>query len=289
MAKLITLKLDGPRMVVDAVPLTRQEFAPFGDVIDNPRPQLHPSSAAAQAESTSPLLLPYDGIVANQGTAIKYQHVTRMVNLYDQAPSGRPGVAVANMFVCAARTLARTHPGSSDGVFPVTVLERHPYTNQTFIPLTADPHKRYLIIVAPTLPPSPADQSFPVPTEPLTGGGGGGSGGPPLPGRGLPDISRLRAFVVTSEQAVTYGAGTWHSPMVALGRPGTAVDFIVIQFANNVVIEDCQEVLLGSPPSRIDDGGLPREKGVLVRLSSIEKARLCTCGCIIGVGEVSLT
>lgn len=261
MAKLITLKLDGPNTVVDAVPLIREAFAPFGDVIDNPRPQLHPS-AAARAELTNPL--PYDGIVANQGTAIKYQHVTRMVNLYDQAPSGRPGDAVANMFVCAARTLIPA-PGSSERVFPVVVLERHPYTNQTFIPLTADSRKRYLVIVAPTLPPSPADQKLPVPTKPL-------AGGPQLPGRGLPDITQLRAFIATSEQAVTYGTGTWHSPMVALGPAGTALDFVVIQFANNVAIEDCQEVSLGPPlPSR---GDLPRERGVLVRLHSIEKARL---------------
>lgn len=61
-----------------------------------------------------------------------------------------------------------------------------------------------------------------------------------LPGRGFPDLKRLRAFVATSSQAVTYGAGTWHSPMVVLGQTGTRLDFVVSQFASGVAVEDCQ-------------------------------------------------
>ena len=41
---------------------------------------------------------------------------------------------------------------------------------------------------------------------------------------------------------MTYGAGTWHAPMIVIGdRP---IDFVVVQFANEVGIEDCQEVAL---------------------------------------------
>lgn len=48
--------------------------------------------------------------------------------------------------------------------------------------------------------------------------------------------------MATGNQAVTYGAGTWHAPMVVVGdRP---VDFVVVQFANGVGIEDCQEISL---------------------------------------------
>jgi ureidoglycolate lyase len=75
-----------------------------------------------------------------------------------------------------------------------------------------------------------------------------------LPGRGLPDLSRLRAFIATGEQAVTYGAGTWHAPMIALGEPDTTIDFVVVQFANDSPVEDCQEVELetrGSDGPRI--------------------------------------
>lgn len=236
MASPVTLRLPGPAITiaVDATPpLTADAFAGFGDVVENPRADLHPSAA------TSSLPLPFDAVVANQGSAIKYQHVTRMVNHYDQAPSRTPGVAVVNMFVCAARPLPLLDDGRR--AFPVTVLERHPYTAQTFIPLTADPNKRYLVVVAPSLPPSPADERLPVPTTP--------DRFRPLPGRGLPDLSRLRAFVATGKQAVTYGAGTWHGPMVALGEAGAAMDFVVVQFANGVAAEDCQEVYLASSTS----------------------------------------
>ncbi|KAK5661700.1 hypothetical protein OQA88_9800 [Cercophora sp. LCS_1] len=254
MAKFLTVKVDGPGIVVDAVLLTREGFAPFGDVIDNPRPDLHPSQAATTGGP-----LPHDGIVANQGSAIKYQDVTRMVNLYDQAPSARPGVAVMNMFVCAARSLI---PSPSGDFFAVRVLERHPYTTQTFIPLSVDPRKRFLVIVAPTLPPSPADEHLPVPSSPsetqvLSGRA--------LPGRGLPDLRRLRAFLATSEQAVTYGAGTWHAPMVAVGQAGTALDFVVTQFANAVGVEDCQEVFLEGQPDLSQDWR--PERGVVVKVS----------------------
>ncbi|KAM7186303.1 Ureidoglycolate hydrolase domain containing protein [Naviculisporaceae sp. PSN 640] len=268
MSNHLTIPFDGCAVRVDAVPLDREAFAPFGDVIENPRPGLHPSAAASGQESGE---LPFQGLVANQGSALKYQHVSRMVNLYDQAPSGRPGIAVMNMFVCASRRLLRSSeldpapeprsagagkPHSVQGsdhedlFFPVTVLERHPYTTQTFTPLTADPRKRFLVIVAPSLPPSPADQSLPCPkVKPSSW-----AETRPLPGRGLPDLSRLRAFLATSEQAVTYGAGTWHAPMVALGQTGTALDFLVIQFANGEAIEDCQEVYMSSSTSQQQSG-----------------------------------
>ncbi|KAL2187070.1 ureidoglycolate hydrolase [Thermothelomyces heterothallicus CBS 203.75] len=245
--------------VIEAVPLTREAFAPFGDVVENPRPDLHPSRADPASSA-----LPFNAVVANQGSAIKYQHVSRQVNLYDQAPSGRPGSAIMSIFVCAARARIPDPPpapavGPVRGVgpvrntvpelrlpsaFPVAVLERHPYTTQTFIPLTSDPAAHYLVIVAPSLPAAPAaapsGEPLPVP-----------AGLPPatgyprtLPGSGMPDLRRLRAFVANGTQAVTYGAGTWHAPMVALGEPGTALDFVVVQFANGVGIEDCQEVFL---------------------------------------------
>ncbi|KAL2139080.1 hypothetical protein VTI28DRAFT_5778 [Corynascus sepedonium] len=249
-------------IVIEAVPLTREAFVPFGDVIENPRPDLHPSRAPHDPS------LHFSAVVANQGSAIKYQDVSRQINLYDQAPSGRPGYAIMSMFVCAARARIPDPPppapvvGSGPdhtpehqppSVFPVTVLERHPFTTQTFTPLAANPAAQYLVIVAPTLPSNnsrsgeeasggdrlallPVPANLPAfPSYPR-----------PLPGCGMPDVRRLRAFVASANQAVTYGAGTWHAPMVALGeRKGTALDFVVVQFANGVAIEDCQEVFLG--------------------------------------------
>jgi len=269
MAQQLKIRLGGRNLAVNAEPLRPEAFSAFGDVVENPRPDLHPSAAAvAAASSPAP---PFNAISANQGSAIKYQHVTSMVDLYSQAPSGRPGVAVANMFVCASRALIPA-PGKppSGEIFPVTVLERHPYTTQTFIPLSANPARRYLVIVAPSLPPSDADKNLPVPTSPSTNPHAGSR---KLPGRGLPDIRRLRAFIATAEQAVTYGAGTWHAPMAALGPVNTTLDFVVVQFANAVAIEDCQEVFLDPPVTTPQS--LPHEGAVLVRVpTALTRAKL---------------
>ncbi|KAF3760826.1 hypothetical protein M406DRAFT_93660, partial [Cryphonectria parasitica EP155] len=233
----VHLSLHGLEITATADPLTREAFSPFGEVVQNPRRDVHPSRFADAGP------LPHEAISANQGTAIKYQHVTRMANSYDHAPSGVPGVAVMNMFVCAARKL-RSHPparpertSSSSTFFEVNILERHPYTTQTFTPLSISGHRgsrtqnSYLVIVAPNL----ASGSG------LQGQQGRGSSVP-----SPPDLSGLRAFIATIDQAVTYGAGTWHAPMVALGPEGSAVDFVVTQFANGVGNEDCQEVSFGS-------------------------------------------
>ena len=64
-----------------------------------------------------------------------------------------------------------------------TVMERHPFSSQTFLPLKAS---RYLVVVAPD----------------------GSDGGP--------DLTRVRAFVSGGNQGVTYRRGVWHHIMTAL-------------------------------------------------------------------------
>lgn len=251
----LKISIRGVDVVVTAQPLEASAFAPFGEVIQNPRPGLHPSNFAAAGP------LPLAAVSANQGSAIKYQHVTRMVNTYDQAPSGKPGVAVMNMFVCAARKLGTSQSTStshsttpSSRIFEVGILERHPYTTQTFTPLStsgpASPQLSqhgYLVIVAPGLqtPSGSSAGRIPSHTEATA-----------QTARGIhynsqaqsqPDLQRLKAFVATTNQAVTYGAGVWHAPMVALGPEGSTVDYVVTQFANGVGIEDCEEVVMESP------------------------------------------
>jgi len=61
-------------------------------------------------------------------------------------------------------------------------------------------------------------------------------------GPGMPDLSNIRAFIADGSQGVTYAAGTWHAPMVVVGQK--PIDFVVVQYANGVGIEDCEEVLL---------------------------------------------
>ncbi|KAK7972977.1 ureidoglycolate hydrolase [Apiospora saccharicola] len=245
-----------------AQPLTRADFASFGEVLSNPAPDVRPSNTEPYTVTTT---LPFAAELANQGTAIKYAAIASLRNLYadGQAPSGRPAEARMTMFVCGARVpLPASSPSSTttppqqqdNGKVEVTVLERHPFTTQTFIPLTADASKRYLVIVAPSLPPSALDEGLPVPDPSKSYSSSSSSPPPPspLPGRGMPDPARLRAFIATGEQAVTYGAGTWHAPMVALGPPNTTVDFLVFQFANGTALEDCQEVVLESSGNKDD-------------------------------------
>ncbi|KAI1091339.1 ureidoglycolate hydrolase [Rostrohypoxylon terebratum] len=215
-------------LTILAESLTSTAFAPFGAVLTNPAPETRPSAPASALPSG------YGAVSANQGTAIQYRAlVPPLKDLYEQAPSRRSASPRTTMFVCSARQLIPDErPGSTNGLFEVKILERHPFTTQTFVPLGASAETQYLVIVAPSRAPDIPDKNFPVPQ------------GDGLPGSGLPDLNGLRAFVATGAQAVTYGAGTWHAPMAALGPAGSAIDFIVIQFANDEPIEDCQEVSL---------------------------------------------
>lgn len=212
-------------ILLDTEELRQEAFSSFGTVIENPHPSLVPSPHIQE--------LPQNAVQANQGSALKYLDVTQLKDFYHSAPSGVPAKVVMNMFVCAPRKLIPSQGASSiEGLLPVEILERHPYTTQTFIPLGISPadasEARYLVIVAPSLPPASNDGSLPVPDA---------SG---LPGRGLPDLTRIRAFVANGSQAVTYGPGTWHAPIAVVGSK--PIGFVVVQFANGVGIEDCQEV-----------------------------------------------
>jgi len=74
-----------------------------------------------------------------------------------------------------------------------TMLERHEYSSQTFIPIDAD---QYLVVVAPHLP------------------------------DGGPDVLQARAFLARGDQGVTYRANTWHHGMTVFGRPACFAVFM---------------------------------------------------------------
>ncbi|CAJ2502320.1 Uu.00g097140.m01.CDS01 [Anthostomella pinea] len=268
-----------------AEPLTRPAFAPFGDAISNPRPDARPSNTDPAAIANG--ALPFGAVSANQGTAIQYRGLAAVREYYAQAPSGRAGAARLTMFVCGTRELesggsSGGGDGNGDGdvgngkgkgeaggeakkdSVQVTILERHPFTSQTFIPLTADASKRYLVIVAPSLPPGATDEGLPVPDAEAAQGATEKANGAKLPGRGLPNVRRMRAFVATGEQAVTYAAGTWHAPMMALGPADSTIDFLVVQFANDVPVEDCQEVAL-------ERQGSDERSRIMVRVPDAER------------------
>lgn len=71
--------------------------------------------------------------------------------------------------------------------FHVAVLERHPDTDQLFVPLGSS---LALVIATPSL----LD--------------------------GSPDLSGAEAFLADAETPFVYAAGTWHAPLVALDRAG---------------------------------------------------------------------
>ncbi|KAK6839796.1 Ureidoglycolate hydrolase [Apiospora arundinis] len=276
-------------VTLTAAPLTRAAFAPFGEVLSNPAPETRPSNTEPYVVTST---LPFGAELANQGTAIKYAAIASLRNLYNstdgrvQAPSGRPAEARMTMFVCGARMplpSSSSSPPSQQqqqddtagaGGVEVKILERHPFTTQTFMPLTADASKRYLVIVAPSLLPSSLDEGLPVPGEDKAGSSSSTTPLSPsnLPGRGMPDLAKVRAFIATGDQAVTYGAGTWHAPMVALGPSKSTVDFLVFQFANDTALEDCQEVALESKGSA-DATEKPK---ILVHLDTAAAAKSLT-------------
>ncbi|KAI4127983.1 MAG: hypothetical protein LQ338_002950 [Usnochroma carphineum] len=207
-----------PALNIHPTPLTQSTFSPFGTVIESPL-------AASTSTFPSPVPKTPNVVPANQDTALKYLDVTHMRDLYTSAPSKIPSKAVMNMFSCFPRAVSLSTVNQTRRLlFDVKILERHPYTTQTFIPLSPpsspsapQAQARYLVIVAPTL----AASSHPM---------------------GLPDLNKTQAFWAQKEQAVTYGAGTWHAPMVVIGDE--RIDFVVVQFANGVADEDCEEVVL---------------------------------------------
>lgn len=144
------------------------------------------------------------------------------------------------MFCCFPRQLrtvtARQQPNRE--VFDVRILERHPFTNQTFIPIDLSSHSKvgngeeepvFLVVVAPTLKGEVATAK--------------NEKGHTVNIRDPPDLKNVKAFIARGGQAITYGVGTWHAPMVVLGP--RRVDFVVVQHVNGVDDEDCQEAAFG--------------------------------------------
>lgn len=251
-----------PSRTIPVKPLSGNAFQDYGEVIEDP---------ATHSDSLS-----FTTIEANQGSARKVLDVTHMNNHYALSQSKKAASPTVNMFVCKPRSLEQA---DGNGIFPVKILERHPFTPQTFVPMGLDRNDKetaYLVIVAPTLPlsqrardeglvppypvappkrkpslrerllgsrPNPFTNDFvPTTTPPVTFDL---SPSQKPKGPGLPDLSKLQAFIARGDQAVTYGPGTWHAPMVVLGqRP---IEFVVLQYANGVPVEDCQEVDIVTP------------------------------------------
>ena len=194
-------------MSTSAVPLevlSKTTFAPYGVVIDAPSIEKDISGSAFPA-----------GIPANQGSAVKFPDISPLECNFLGSASTR---AAITLFHCSPRSVSFL-PNQHRAI-DVAILERHPYTTQTFIPLGLDPDDSstsFIVVVAPSI----ADK---------------------------PDLRYIRAFKARGDQAVTYSIGTWHSPMIVLGKK--AVSFVVTQFMNGVPEDDCEEI--EAPNVKID-------------------------------------
>lgn len=126
---------------------------------------------------TADAFAPFGQVLQGSGAATERKpYASRMCN-------GRPH-ARPNM------TYMRIAPEA--GTIRIGVLERHPHSNQTFVPLNGT---RQLIAVCPS-----------------------GADGQPL-------VSGLKVFIASGAQAVNYDANVWHAPRMALNAPGEFVMF----------------------------------------------------------------
>ncbi|KAF9517085.1 hypothetical protein BS47DRAFT_1390130 [Hydnum rufescens UP504] len=204
-----------------AVPLTREAFIPFGDVI--------------QAWAT-PLAAPRDIRVttANQGTATKYHSLSTVASSYPDAAREAAGVPKVGVF----RSTPPAELPAGTKTWPVKLLERHKHTNQIFIPMgngvvpgaeedaISTPGHAYLVIVAQN---GPDDK---------------------------PDLATMRAFVAGTSQGIAYGTGIWHHPMIPLERP---IDFTCVetQVGTPDNILDCEIVEINAGDGSVPTVRIP--------------------------------
>lgn len=123
--------------------------------------------------------------------------------------------ALANLRPAAAPSLSIVVK-EPDAAPPLrsAVMERHPFSSQSFVPLDAG---RWLVVVAP----------------PAAEGGG-------------PDMARALAFLARCDQGVTYGANVWHHPFTVLDRPAR---FVVVMWRDGTPADD---EFVDVPPFEID-------------------------------------
>lgn len=147
------------------LPLTPEAFAPFGQVI-----QAYGDHTAAPKITITP---------ANGGTASKFHKLSLLESSYPPSAGATSGLSVY-------RCQPLKNVNAIDGTTELTVLERHPFTNQGFVPMGSgpgegltDPGHRYLVVVA------------------MNGD------------NDKPDIKTLRAFVASTAQGIVYNTGIW--------------------------------------------------------------------------------
>jgi allantoicase len=155
-----------PVKTIPVLPLTPEAFSPFGQVIQ----AYGDHTAAPPGTKITP---------ANQGSATKFHKLSLLESSYPAGPRASSGLSV---YRCNPTKIV------SGGV-ELKVVERHPYTNQAFIPMGGggiqgdealkEPGSAYLVVVAH----NGADDK--------------------------PDFNTLRAFVASAGQGIMYNTAIW--------------------------------------------------------------------------------
>ena len=126
---------------------------------------------------TAEAFAPYGQVLQGTGPVTeRKEFASRMQN---GRPHAKPNMTYMKVLPATERVLVRA-------------VERHAFSNQTFVPLNGT---RHLVAVCPTA----AD--------------------------GSPMVERLEVFVASGSQAVNYEANVWHAPRTALSAPGEFVMF----------------------------------------------------------------
>ncbi|KAH9858744.1 allantoicase [Lenzites betulinus] len=174
--------------LIPALPLTPEAFAPFGQVVQA-YADVHAVPRPRDTRVTG----------ANQGTALKFHKVALLEASYPPDAGASAGLSVYRCKPVDVR---------AGGEWEVKLLERHPCTNQAFVPMggaaradaggdaLADPGTAYLVIVA------------------LNGADD------------KPELGSMRAFVASAGQGIVYGTGIWHYPMAVLHK---TMDFTCVE------------------------------------------------------------
>lgn len=157
--------------IIPVLPLTHEAFAPYGQVIQ----AYGDHTAAPRGTKVTP---------ANGGTASKFHKLALPRGSYPDGAGATTGLSVYRCQPVAVE----------NGRLRLGVLERHPYTNQAFLPMGGggvegdetirEPGRRYLVVVA------------------LNGEDDG------------PDLEMIRAFVASAGQGVMYNTGVWRKCVV---------------------------------------------------------------------------
>lgn len=160
LASVVTKEINSSWRRIPALALAPEAFAPFGQVIQS----YEDITAAPRSLKVTP---------ANFGTATKYHKLSLLESSYPAESGATTGISVyrcqpAKVVKSGARREINLH-----------ALERHPYTNQAFLPMGHDKDKTYLVVVAK----NGSDDR--------------------------PDIGSLRAFVARADQGIVYNTGVW--------------------------------------------------------------------------------